>query len=229
MRVCEHLQGTRLDAHGLQVGDERELQEGILIPLDLTHLESRKSEEEYFYNHDRELLETIRRQAAADKVIQELGAVTGIEDEDILRTLQQLNFDEQTVVLLGIVPLVQVAWSDGSVNDREREEIFRIAQLAQVVPEDPSWCRLSDWLKNCPSEELFQLTLEALRASFRAASPGTREQRMNELVSNCTVVASASGGLWRLWSKISDAEQLAIRHIVDRLEPNSSTSKAENQ
>lgn len=222
-RICERLQGTPLDAHDLEVGNEGELKEGTLIPLDLTQLDSRKSENEYFYNHDRELLETMRRKAAADKVLQELGAVTGIEDEDVLRTLQRLNYDGQTVVLVDIVPLVQVAWSDGSVNDRERVEIFRLARLSQVVPEDPSWCRLSDWLKNRPSEELFQLTLEALRESLRAASPETREQRMNELVSNCTIVASASGGFWRLWSKISNAEQQAIRQIVDMLEPDAST------
>jgi hypothetical protein len=93
-------------------------------------LDSRKSENEYFYNHDRELLETMRRKAAADKVLQELGAVTGIEDEYVLRTLQRLNYDGQTVVLVDIVPLVQVAWSDGSVNDRERVEIFRLARLS---------------------------------------------------------------------------------------------------
>ena len=202
-------------------------QEGILAPLELTHLDSRKVEDEYFYKHDRELLETMRRQDVADKVLHDLAAITGIEDEDTLRTLQRLNYDEQTVVLLGIVPLVQVAWSDGWVNDREREEIFRIAELAQVHPQDPSWRRLSDWLTNRPSEELFQLTLGALRASFQAASPATREQRMNELVSNCTVVASAAGGLWRLWSKISDAEHRAIHQIVDILEPHSPTGKAE--
>ena len=90
--------------------------------------ESRQKEDEFFYKRDQELILTARRQAESEAQLRVLSAVTGISGRQILRDLQRFDYNTQTAIPLELMPLIQVAWSDGSVNQQERERIFRIAR-----------------------------------------------------------------------------------------------------
>lgn len=86
----------------------------------------RALEEEYFRRKEIELIDELRRRSESEVEQQEVAAVVGITDPAILRTLAGLGFTRETISLLYFVPMVQVAWSDGSVGKGERRLIIKL-------------------------------------------------------------------------------------------------------
>ena len=79
----------------------------------------RSREEEYFRRKDRELVEKMRQAAESDASRQAMERTTGIQDPALLQELEALGFTPDTVSLLPLVPIVQVAWAEGGVSDNE--------------------------------------------------------------------------------------------------------------
>ena len=77
----------------------------------------RSREEEYFRRKDRELVEKMRQAAESDASRQAMEQTTGIHDPVLLQELEALGFTPDTVSLLPLVPIVQVAWAEGGVSD----------------------------------------------------------------------------------------------------------------
>ena len=67
----------------------------------------RDLEEDYFRRQDQELVERMRKQAAAEKTRRELGEKTGLTDPALLADLEGLGFTPDTVALLPVIPVVQ--------------------------------------------------------------------------------------------------------------------------
>jgi hypothetical protein len=180
--------------------------------------DSKRKEDDFFYKRDRELILEARRQAESEAQLRDLSAVTGISDRQILRDLQRFDFNAQSAILLDLIPLIKVAWSDGSVNELERERILTIARLDGMQDGDPNWARMAHYLETRPSDEFFRVTVRAVRALLETVPLGDRGRLEHELIRHCTSVASVSGGFFGLGSRISDAEQSAIREIVAALD-----------
>jgi hypothetical protein len=152
-------------------------------------------EEEYFRKREQELIEKQRRRAAAEAELHRLGEQAGVADEEILQDLQDLGYTPETVMLLHLVPLVQMAWADGGVSDRERALIVEAARARGVEAGSPADEQLAEWLTSRPSEQLFERTLRAIRAFLQARPAVEREASRRELLSYSTAIASASGGV----------------------------------
>jgi hypothetical protein len=178
----------------------------------------RAHEEEYFRRKEQELIEKMRRRAELEAERQHMAKSLGVADEEILRDLQELGYTRETVTLLHLVPLVQVAWIDGHVAHRERERILEVARLRGVQDGSPAHQQLADWLAHRPSEEFFQKTLRVIRDLLQARPPEEREASKRDLVSYCTHIAAASGGILGLGRKISEEEQTLLEQVAAELE-----------
>jgi hypothetical protein len=178
----------------------------------------RAKEEEYFRKKEQELIKKMRHRAESETEQLQMSAASGVTDEEILRALQELGFDRETVLLLHLVPLVHVAWIDGHVSGSERERLFEAAQLRGVKEASPAHRQLSDWLGHRPSEEFFQKTLRVIRDILQALPVEEQKSRKQDLVTCSTQIAKASGGIFGLGSKISEAEQRLIEQIAKELE-----------
>jgi hypothetical protein len=97
----------------------------------------RSREEDYFRRKDRELVEKMRQAAEADASRQAMERSTGIHDPVLLQELEALGFTPDTVSLLPLVPIVQVAWAEGGVSDDERQLIVEFARGRNIVPGSP--------------------------------------------------------------------------------------------
>ena len=177
----------------------------------------RAQEEDYFHKRDRELVEKLRAEAEGRNALRQLGEMIGISDETVLRDLQRLGFGQQTAKLVDLTPLVQVAWSDGSVAPQERAQILKVAGLHGVEQGSPASSMLAGWLEARPAEEVFQATSRAIRGALEVLAAEERENKLRTLLRECAQVAAVSGGFLRLGSKISTAEQLAIRQTAVQL------------
>jgi hypothetical protein len=174
-------------------------------------------EEEYFRKKEQELLEQIRRRTALRAEREELAEAAGIADEEILATLREMGYTRETVGLLHLVPLVQVAWASGSVTPRERELVLRLSEWRGVRKDSPAWEQLNNWLDERPSDDFFLKTLRIIRCLLDFQTAKEQVTGRADLISFCIRIANASGGFLGVGSKISEGEQAALDQIVEEL------------
>lgn len=173
----------------------------------------RSYEAEYFQRRERELIAKMRERAAREAQRKELAEQTGVADEDILRRLEELGYTRDTVTLLHLVPLLHVAWIDGSVSAAERERILEAARLRGVEPGSAAHQQLESWLDHRPAEGFFEDTLRLIGDLLQALPDEEREQSRTDLVEYSAAIARASGGILGLGGKVSSAE----RELLDRI------------
>src|SRR5262245_63054529 len=106
----------------------------------------RKHEEEYFQRRDRELIEKIRQRAKVEQELREIGDRAGVTDPEVIHELAELGFTPETVRLLPLMPILEVAWSEGGVTPQERKMIIDIARARGVEEGSAADHQLTEWL-----------------------------------------------------------------------------------
>ena len=152
------------------------------------------NEAAYFRQQDAKLLESLRERAPLDKIAAALGEKLQVENPDLLERVRKLGLTVETAPAMFLTPLVQVAWSDGSVSTQEREAVLRLAEARGVELDSAIRGQLLTWLQERPSDELFDVGLEVIKYGFAVLPENEREERIKGVVQACHEVASASGG-----------------------------------
>lgn len=177
--------------------------------------DARSREEEYFWKKDQELIEKMRSAAAAEESKREMGAKAGLNDPEMIQELQALGFTTDTVVLLPLMPLVQVAWVEGGVSDAERQLIVKLARSRGIVEGSAADRQLSAWLASRPDAQVFMRATRLIRAMLASSSAQTG-LKGDDLVSYCESIAAASGGVLGM-KRISADERALISTIASEL------------
>jgi DNA-binding phage protein len=175
-------------------------------------------EEEYFRNQDAQLVAKMRQRIAWAAERQQMAESTGIADQEILQDLQERGYTLETVTLLHLLPFVEVAWADRSVSPSERDLILEAARLRGITPDSPAYQKLTEWLTDRPSDELFDHSLRAVRAMLEALPPEQRATSRDDLVAYSTSIASASGGILGLGNRVSTEERAMLGRIAAELD-----------
>jgi hypothetical protein len=185
--------------------------------VDLTE-RSRKSEEDYFRRKERELIEKLRKKTEAGDHRKGLAEAIGLENEQILDVLRDMGFDRATVVVLFLVPLLHVAWSDGSIADRERALLLEAAHAHGVKEGTPAHAKLNEWLAAKPPEQMVERALQVIRDIMTFQSTGARQETTDKLLNACERIAAASGGFLGLGTKISPDEAAVMKRVATEIE-----------
>jgi hypothetical protein len=172
----------------------------------------RDQEEDYFRRQDRELIERMRKAAAADSARGPLEAQTGIHDPELLRDIAALGFTADTVGLLPLVPILQVAWAEGSVSAAERKLILDVARHRGITEGSAADKQLAEWLAHKPSADVFARADRLVAAMLAAHAGPTHDLTADDLLKYCETIAHASGGILGL-GKVSHAERAAIEEV----------------
>jgi hypothetical protein len=182
----------------------------------------RTLEEDYFRRKEKEVIEKMRRKAEADAERKRLGEQAGVADEDVLSDLQELGYTPETVMLLHLVPLIQTAWAEGGVTQKERDLVVKAARTRGIAAGSAADEQLNRWLAQRPSDDLFEKTLRAIRTILQAQSPEARTASERDLLALATAIASASGGIVG-FKAVSDEERQILAHIHEELEKGGKT------
>ena len=174
----------------------------------------RKALEESFFSKENEKLRRALRQKEAEKEKEHaLSEVSGITDETVLRHLVALNIEADTLTALTMVPLVQVAWADGDVDEKERAAILEAAGKVGVEEGSPGADLLNEWLKFKPDREVLQVWKEYVGALSRTLPAEESVALRAALLTLSRAVARASGGVLGFGSKVSKAEQAVLDEL----------------
>ncbi len=156
------------------------------------------------------------RHRGGDTDLRQLADVTGVSDSTTLHVLRAAGYTAATVKLLDFVPLVLVAWADGTMSRRERAVILDAASERQIEGQTPADALLQEWLAACPCTPLCNILV--LRVVMSALPSAQRASRRRDLLARCDVVASASRSVFGFGPKISQKERRTIEHIAATLE-----------
>ena len=143
----------------------------------------------------------------------DLGHKTGLDDPELLQELHDLGFTPDTVGLLPLVPVIQMAWAEGGITKAERELILRLARSRGVEVGSTADHQLTEWMTNRPAEAVFARAGRLIRAMFDSGSPQTADLNANDLVQYCEDIASASGGILGI-GRISPEERALLSSIA---------------
>lgn len=176
----------------------------------------RKHEEEYFKKRDHELIEKMRRATAAQQSRQAMEEKTGLHDPELLNELEALGFTPETIRLLPLVPLLQVAWAEGGVSGPERKQILAVAHARGVTSGSPAHAQLDAWLTARPTQSTFDGATRLIRAMLAAHSAELHDLGADDLVKYCERIAAASGGVFGI-GKVSTQERDALSRIAQAL------------
>lgn len=185
---------------------------------DLWDERRRSYESEYFQRRERELIEKMRARARELAEVHEMGQATGISDDEVLKALHDLGYTRETVTLVHLVPLLHVAWIDGSVSAAERAGILEAARLRGVEESSPAYRQLLGWLDKKPLDGFFEDSLRLIGDLLSAMPDDARAKARTTLLAFALAIAEASGGILGLGPKVSDEERSVIDRIAREIE-----------
>jgi hypothetical protein len=174
-------------------------------------------EEAFFAKQDQELRRRLREIDQTRRSREALSAASGITNDAALDKLAALNIGSETLAALSLVPLVAVAWADGSIDDKERTVAFAKAAEMGLAKEDISRQLFERWLAEPPPPSLLAAWKEYIGALSAPLGAEARRALRNELLDRARAVAEAAGGFLGITRRVSLAEEDVLKELEQAL------------
>lgn len=163
-------------------------------------------EDLFFLEQDRILIEQLHQMEKMKETKDSLAKVSGITNDDVLQKLVELDIRPDVVASLALVPLVEIAWADGEIDEKEKAAVLRAD--SQFFPQSsPDLTILKQWLEHKPGPELLEAWKLYVKGLCEQMTASQKESLRAEIIGHARQVAQAAGGFLGLGSKISKAEQ----------------------
>jgi tellurite resistance protein len=139
-----------------------------------------------------------------------------MDDRALTEALAGLGLDRENHRAVALLPLVEVAWADGRVQQAEKRLILEIAERYGVEPGD-AW--LQRWLAKRPNATTFLAARTVLLALMArdGRSDVKAPDTLVELLELCVDVAQAAGGLFGFAFTYEHSERECIHEIAHSL------------
>ena len=163
-------------------------------------------EEAFFLEQDRILIERLRSMKQLAETKEALAAVSGITNDVILTRLVELDVKPEIVAALATVPLIEVAWADGTIDPEERDAVLAHANSQGICPGSTEHDLLECWLTHRPEPKLLAAWQTYVQGLCEILSAEERVLLKEELMHATKTTAQADGGFLGL-GRISRLEQ----------------------
>ena len=180
----------------------------------------RGEEEAYFRQQDAKLIEKLRESARLEEIAIALAEKLQVDNPELLHRVMALGVTLDSAPAFLLAPLVQVAWAEGEVTEREYQTVLRLAGTRGVEERSPAHAQLCQWLRERPPDTLFDTATEVIKVGLSVLPPREQEERIKRIVQACHEVAEASGGLAKvlgLGSGVSGEEASLLDTITTTL------------
>ncbi len=171
-------------------------------------------EDSFFKDLEARKLSHLREDLASKKNREELANVCGIDDSDVLDALTKVGVGAHDVSALSLVPVIQMAWTSGTISEQERAAVLKAAAGQGITTECHSYKLLEAWLAKAPRQELFDSWtgyVKALRTHLNDSEMTALKESILGLAHD---VADAAGGFLGIGS-VSSVEKEVLTAIGD--------------
>ncbi len=169
-------------------------------------------EDQFFEKENAKKLEAMRAKESEKASREELRKASGMTDDAVLDKLIALGLKTNTIAALSLVPLIEVAWADGEIQDNERNAILQGAHGKGLEAGSDGYDLLQNWLKRKPSTELFDAWQSYIKALTGQLNDEQNKLLKNQIVGFAKMVAASAGGFLGI-GKVSAAEEKALARI----------------
>lgn len=175
--------------------------------------ERRKSLEEAFYKaKDRQLLDQLRHELSTLEAKKKLAHVSGIVEQRVLDQLVQAGVTAETLTAVVMIPIVEVAWVDGSLSTEERDSVLNAAIAQGITANSASFELLKSWLKDRPDPRIVSAWKDYVREAARLMPRIAVDELKHRMIIGATRVADSAGGFLGL-ATISRSERAKIDEL----------------
>lgn len=175
---------------------------------------ARLLEDDFFSRKDALLIEKLRELQRMEKTQKALSEVSGITNAKVLKHLVELDVHADLLATLALVPLVEVAWADGEIQEEERQVILEESTKMGMSAGSVDYVLLETWLKTPPPAKMLNAWVVYMRGLCEVLTPEERDSIRDTFLTRARKVAERIGGFLGLTSKISGSEKA----VLDKLE-----------
>lgn len=190
-------------------------------------IEPSDEEDRYFHAVEAEtrkkLRDSLDRNAKQLAEHSKIADAVGTDDHAIAERIKTLGFDGESAAVFDLLPLIHVAWADGTVQRAERSAILKILEARGIQPGTQPFQTIESLLEEKPSDAFMDQSLELLREVVKSTGG-----RADEIVDLCIKVAAASGGFLGVGRRIGDEEKDLIAQISVQLGNETATKVAKS-
>ncbi len=169
-------------------------------------------EDLFFIKEDQKILDNLRALRKLQETKEALAHVSRIRNDAVLQKLVELGVRPETLVSLRLIPLVEMAWACGSVDEKEKAAVFAAAEHDGWAKDQPDYKILEQWMEHRPDPKLLEAWLSYVRGLAEHLSPAEKAQFKKDLMTHAHDIATASGGLLGL-RKISPGEAEMLKKL----------------
>jgi hypothetical protein len=170
-------------------------------------------EESFFAKENARLVERLKAKKDKSVARDGLRRISGVKDTELLDKLVELEIGPDTWAAVSLLPLVEVAWADGQMEEKERRAILSSAEADGVAAGTPSFDLLQGWLERRPDARLIEVWGEYIVGVCAHLGASERAAFKREILGRARAIAEAAGGLLGMGNKISDHEANVLTEL----------------
>jgi hypothetical protein len=172
-------------------------------------VQRRMLEDAFFQQRDKVLIENLKKMQVMKETKDSLANVSGIKNEKVLDKLVELGVRPETLASLSVIPLVEVAWADGSISKEEEAAVLKAAQGRGIQNGSIEFGLLKEWLEVKPPATLLDAWRHYMEGLCEKLTEKEKESMKKEIMGGAQAVAQASGGLLGI-NTISSEEKAVL-------------------
>jgi hypothetical protein len=176
---------------------------------------ARNLEDEFFLKEDQKLIQKLREMRQMKETREALALVSGIKNEAVLNKLVELQVRPETIAALALIPLIEVAWADGNIDEKERSTVLKATEKVGFARQDIDRVLLEEWLKKKPDPELLNVWSIYIQGLCQELDASQINLLKAEFIGHARQVAEASGGILGVTRKISAKEEKMLGKIEE--------------
>lgn len=168
-------------------------------------------EDRFFFAESLVLKEQLARLKREQESSEALSQVSGIVNKFVLMELVDLDIRPEIMAAMCLVPIIEVAWADGIIDDREREAVLKAAGKHGFVEDHAI---LQEWLKRQPDPSLMDAWQKYMQGLCEILSKEALMTLKTTIIEHANDVAKSSGGFLGLANPISPAELRVLDSVA---------------
>ena len=171
-------------------------------------------EEAFFIANDKALIEKQKALKKMRETKESLAKVSGIHNEAVLEKLMELEVRPETLASLAVIPLIEVAWADGSVSKKEEEAVLAAAAGIGIKKGGIEYGLLEQWLAHRPPQKMMDAWVHYIQGLGERLTKQEKSALKAELLGQAMKIAESSGGLLGVGA-VSKEEKDVIKKMED--------------
>jgi len=183
------------------------------------HSRGRVLEDLFFFKQDIVLTEKKRQIQKMERNLKTLSGISGITDEAILRKLTDLDIRIEVLATLSIIPLIEVAWAGGKIDDQQREAVLKSSERLGIFGTHIDLGLFEHWLRNQPPKGMIDSWIYYMQGLCQLLDESERRALKSDLLHRARKVVEAECGPAGTKSKISRRKEDALLKLERAFEP----------